>query len=72
MKKNKYIAPSVVVADMECATIIASSTGLYENGNDVKGNLGNGVEENGDAGLARIASRQYFDAWGGDEEDCEY
>ena len=67
MEKKQYTAPCLTIVDMESTTILAGSGGLSTDG--TSGDLGNGVESNGDAGQAFAPSQKYFDSWENDEEE---
>lgn len=70
MEKKQYTAPCLTIVDMESTSILAGSGGLSKDGSN--GDLGSGVENNGDAGQAFIPSQRYFDSWDGNaDEDYE-
>lgn len=69
MEKKQYTAPCLTIVDMESTTILAGSDGLSKDGSN--GNLGSGVENNGDASQAFIPSQKFFDSWD-DNADEDY
>ncbi len=63
MKRNEYIAPAIILVDMETEQPIAGS--LSDDGNS--GNFG-GTPGKGDAGSAYVGGKRYFDSWSDDAE----
>lgn len=70
MNKKMYNAPATTVVEMEASSIMAGSPTYQETatGNGGSVDFGDGTATEGNAGSARVASNQYFNAWSDDEE----
>lgn len=71
MNKKMYNAPEIAVVEVETASIMAGSPTYTENADGNGGSVdfsNDGTVKDGNAGMARVASNQYFDSWSDDEE----